>query len=41
MQNKAQILFIKVGKVTTTKLENQKRKELISGIKNIQYKKHT
>ncbi len=33
MQNKAQILFIKVGKVTTTKLENQKRKELISGIK--------
>jgi MOSC domain-containing protein YiiM len=29
----AKILYIKVGKVSTTKLENNKRKELISGIK--------
>ncbi|RXJ90827.1 MOSC domain-containing protein [Arcobacter sp. CECT 8983] len=33
MENNAKVLFIKVGKVTTTKLENQKRKELVSGIK--------
>ncbi|WP_419773736.1 MOSC domain-containing protein [Halarcobacter sp.] len=33
MQNSAEVLFVKVGKVTTSKLENQKRKELISAIK--------
>ena len=27
------VLYIKVGNVTVTKLENQKRQELISGIK--------
>ena len=27
------ILYIKTGKVSTTKLENQKREELVSGIK--------
>lgn len=29
----AKVLFIKIGKTTTTKLENSKRKEMISGIK--------
>ncbi|MGB3752256.1 MAG: MOSC domain-containing protein [Arcobacteraceae bacterium] len=29
----AKVLFIKIGKVTTTKLENSKRKEMVSGIK--------
>lgn len=29
----SKVLYIKVGNVTVTKLENQKRKELISGIK--------
>lgn len=33
MQIEAEVLFIKVGKVTTTKLENQKREELVSAIK--------
>ncbi|NVJ52731.1 MAG: MOSC domain-containing protein [Campylobacteraceae bacterium] len=33
MENKPKVLFLKVGKVTTTKLENKKRKELVSGIK--------
>lgn len=27
------VLYVKVGNVTVTKLENQKRQELISGIK--------
>lgn len=30
---KAKVLFLKVGKVTTTLLQNSKRKEMISGIK--------
>ncbi len=29
------VLYVKVGNVTVTKLENQKRQELISGIKKI------
>jgi len=29
----AKVLFIKIGKVTTTKLENSKRNEMVSGIK--------
>ena len=33
------VLYVKVGNVTVTKLENQKRQELISGIKNIQFQK--
>ncbi len=33
MKSMAKILYIKVGKVTTTSLTNSKRKELVSGIK--------
>lgn len=29
----AKVLFIKIGEITTTKLENSKRKEMVSGIK--------
>ena len=29
----ANVLYVKVGIVTTTKLENSKRQELVSGIK--------
>jgi len=31
----ANVLYVKVGIVTSTKLENSKRKELVSGIKKL------